>query len=146
MTVKVHNLETGEKMEVTEETWEENLSQKDMWIQDKGTEKTVEPSEKPEKKPKNPKKGRESRKKNNSNKGPVWSEKYWIGEHANISLNIWDRGDFYGCELVRSEKKDGKWEDTGRVFLPSSKTLLEMSMDLKEMFKVHKKLRKEGSE
>lgn len=77
-----------------------------------------------------------------SNKGPEWTRKYWVGEDANLSLNIWDRGDFYGAELVRSERQDDdSWEDTGKVYLPSSKTLLEMALDLENMFFELKELR-----
>ena len=70
---------------------------------------------------------------NNSN-GPVWSRKYWVGENANISLNVWDRGDFLGAELTRDVKEDGEWDKQGKVYLPSSKTLLEMAEDMKNLY------------
>jgi len=70
---------------------------------------------------------------NNSN-GPVWSRKYWVGEKANISLNVWDRGEFLGAELTRDVKEDGEWDKQGKVYLPSSKTLLEMAEDMKNLY------------
>lgn len=80
-----------------------------------------------------------------SNKGPEWSKTFGVGKNKIISVNLWERdnGQWYGAELVRQEQNDsGDWETAGRVFLPNSRALLELSDAINELFYKQKELNK----
>lgn len=77
--------------------------------------------------------------------GPEWSKQFGIGKNKTLSVNLWERdnGQWYGGEMVRQEKQDdGSWDTSGRVYLPNSRALLELSIALRELYFKQKELNK----
>lgn len=80
-----------------------------------------------------------------SSNGPEWSKSFGIGKNKMLAVNLWERdnGQWYGAEMVRQEQDDdGNWDTSGRVYLPNSRALLELSIALRELYFKQKELNK----